>query len=236
MPAAASKAAQARADYRRELERINRNLSRIAKEGKTVPASMLPRVVKRPTQASVERLRKITGRDITKAAVKLEDFEGVAASRYTLPPTEKQLERERKRRRKRKRKPSPPESPELPEEPEGEDDITFADILRAQITAAINEISVPVFRERLREMLAALSDEELVKLWDSAGTEIIDKIHALQLYIDGLHNKGVQDRDIIQYAFSAFSAIVELLTGRPPSAELSLAVNDAIIEVEEYEE
>lgn len=255
---AESKAAKARVEYRRELQRINRQLNRLAKEGRAVPASALPKPVKRPTEKSVERLKNVKGRELRARSKPIEEITGAvpAATTYKLPPTEKQLQRARKakktapttRAKKPKRArptkpqvaPAPPE-PQVPqfEETEEVDYPTRAQLVYARLRDAIGTIKVPLFKTELLNALNALTDSELLSKWDST----VDKDRkALEEFADYVNNfldsqrqKGYDFDDAvaitIDRCYARFDLIYYILTDTRVSADIAAAANDIIMGV-----
>lgn len=225
-----SKAAQARADYRHELKRINRNIARLAKVGKIIPASMLPHEVKRPTQASVERLRKIKGRSLTAAAVPFGVSGVVPAEKYKIP---RQKQSTRKKPTK-KSAPKPPRAPKLarveePKEVEEREEIpTRYDLIYERLAEPIRSINVTFFRDSLLQALREVPPLELSQRWDDTIASDRKEIEEFKSYVNFLkENFGWSDAKNVEYNNKWYSTVYQIITGREMPADVSAKLNDA---------
>lgn len=225
-----SKAAQARADYRHELERINRNIARLAKVGKIIPASLLPHEVKRPTAASVERLRKITGRSLTAVAVPVGVSGVVPAEKYKIPKqktvTRKKLTKKSAPKPPRVPKPEPVEEPEETEE--REELPTRYDLIYERLADPIRSINVTFFRDSLLQALREVPPLELSQRWDDTVVSDRKEIEEFKSYVNFLkENFGWSDAKNVEYNTKWYLTVYQIITGREMPADVSAKLNDA---------
>lgn len=254
-----SRAAQARADYRRELQRINRELKTLAKEGRAVPQKLLPRIVKTPTPKSVERLKAVKGRELRKSSQPLAEILGAVpiAEPYKLPPTEKQLSKIRKAARaakpKQPRKPktaktAPEPAPEAQEvAPETTEDETPEEepperwqIIKEWLREPIARIKVDYFRSTLLNMLDTIPHHELIINWDltndtdrRALDEIADYINVVydNLTNDPRYSLDQAIAEAMGRTYHKYKQAWWILSGTTVPADVARAVNDIIMGV-----
>ena len=98
--------------YRRERQRIQRQINRMAKRGYDVP-QLLPKIPKLITQASVRRLKKIT----TEKLYKESRFIDIETGEILTSKEGQALERSRRKKSKQKVQ-APPPTPVAPPEPD----------------------------------------------------------------------------------------------------------------------
>lgn len=98
--------------YRRERQRIQRQINRMAKRGYDVP-QLLPKIPKLITQASVRRLKKIT----TEKLYKESRFIDIETGEILTSKEGQELERSRRKKPKQKVQ-APPPTPVAPPEPD----------------------------------------------------------------------------------------------------------------------
>ena len=92
--------------YRKERQRIQRQINRMTKRGYDVP-ELLPKIPKKITEASVRRLKKLTTEKLYKESTFI-DFE---TGEILTSEEGQKLEKTRRRKPKRKEKPSLPTPP-----------------------------------------------------------------------------------------------------------------------------
>lgn len=92
--------------YRKERQRIQRQINRMTKRGYDVP-ELLPKIPKKITEASVRRLKKLTTEKLYKES-RFIDFE---TGEILTSEEGQKLEKTRRRKPKRKEQPSPPTPP-----------------------------------------------------------------------------------------------------------------------------
>lgn len=256
---AESKAAKARVEYRRELQRINRQLNKLSKEGKAVPAAALPKPVKRPSQKTVERLKRVKGAQLRKISKPIEEFTGaVPAEPYKLPPTEKQLQRAKKAKKptspKRPKKTAPQPPPPAPapasepvaelepsEEPEGRDEEypTRAQLVYERFRTAIDAIGIPLFRHELLNVLDSLTEDELLSKWDTTADEDRKSLEDFAEYVNnvfadlqaGGHSEDTALQMTIERCYHRFDLVYYILTNSSVPADIAAAANDIIMGV-----
>lgn len=222
-----SKAAQARADYRRELKRINRNINRLAKVGKIIPASVLPHEVKRPTPASVERLRKITGRALTAAAVPTGAAGVVPAEKYTIPK-EKPISRKKPIKKKAPKPKSRPKPAQAEKVEEPEELPTRYDLIYERLAEPIRSIKVDFFRASLLRALQDVPPLELTTRWDDTIVSDRKEIEEFKTYVNFLmENFGWSDARNVEYNTKWYLTVYQIITGREMPADVSAKLNDA---------
>lgn len=98
--------------YRRERQRIQRQINRMSKRGYDVP-QLLPKIPKLITQASVRRLKKIT----TEKLYKESRFIDIETGEILTSKEGQELERSRRKKPKQKVQ-APPPTPIVPPEPD----------------------------------------------------------------------------------------------------------------------
>ena len=98
--------------YRRERQRIQRQINRMAKRGYDVP-QLLPKIPKLITQASVRRLKKLT----TEKLYKESRFIDIETGEILTSKEGQELERSRRKKPKQKVQ-APPPTPIAPPEPD----------------------------------------------------------------------------------------------------------------------
>lgn len=126
-----SKLTPTQQEYRRERQRIQRQINRMTKRGYDVP-DLLPKIPKNITQASVRRLKKITTEKLYKES-RFIDFE----TGEILTSKEGQtLERSRRKKPKHKVQ-APPPTPVAPPEP---DYVMFDNQILTVFTMEMTEI------------------------------------------------------------------------------------------------
>lgn len=254
-----SRAAQARADYRRELQRINRELKTLAKEGRAVPQKALPRIIKTPTAKSVERLKSVKGRELRKISQPLAEILGAVptADPYKLPPTEKQLSKLRKAARaakpKQSRKPkraktAPEPTPEVEEvAAETTEDETPKEelperwqIIKERLREPIARIKVDYFRTSLLDLLGTLTPLELVTNWDLTDDSDRQALDDIAGYINVVYDNLTNDRRYSQdqaisetmgRTYHKYKEAWNILSGTAVPADIARAANDIIMGV-----
>lgn len=254
-----SRAAQARADYRRELQRINRELKTLAKEGRAVPQKTLPRIVKTPTPQSVERLKSVKSRELRRISQPLAEFPGTVptAEPYKLPPTEKQLSKIRKAARAAKPKqPRKPKGTKITPEPTQEAEEVATEttedetpeeepperwqIIKERLREPIARIKVDYFRTTLLNLLDTLTPLELTTKWDltdDSGRRELDEIaDYINVVYDNLTNDPRYSRELaigetMGRTYRLYRQAWAILSGTGVPAEIAGAANDIIMGV-----
>lgn len=117
--------------YRRERQRIQRQINRMTKRGYDVP-QLLPKIPKLITQASVRRLKKIT----TEKLYKESRFVDIETGEILTSKEGQKLERSRRRKPKQKVQ-APPPIPVAPPEP---DYVMFDNQILTVFTMEMTEI------------------------------------------------------------------------------------------------
>lgn len=117
--------------YRRERQRIQRQINRMAKRGYDVP-QLLPKIPKLITQASVRRLKKLT----TEKLYKESRFIDIETGEILTSKEGQTLERSRRKKSKQKVQ-APPPTPVAPPEP---DYVMFDNQILTVFTMEMTEI------------------------------------------------------------------------------------------------
>lgn len=107
-----SKLTPTQQEYRKERQRIQRQINRMTKRGYDVP-ELLPKIPKKITEASVRRLKKLT----TEKLYKESRFIDTETGEILTSKEGQELERSRRKKPKPKVQ-APPPSPVAPQEPE----------------------------------------------------------------------------------------------------------------------
>lgn len=157
--------------YRKERRRIQNAMNRLEKQGYVLPEDLLPSMPKKVTQASINRLKKITSESIYKKSKKL-DFEtgeitsGIAAR----DKARSQRAKEAARRRSFKQEYVSPqfytEPPQYTTFPSGADIII--NNFRSDVIGRFPESAGPILNRWLDGLLAQQDKEDVANMLETA--------------------------------------------------------------------
>lgn len=157
--------------YRKERRRIQNAMNRLEKQGYVLPEDLLPSIPKKVTQASINRLEKITSESIYKKSKKL-DFE----TGETIPgivardKARSQRAKEAARRRSFKQEYASPqfytEPPQYTTFPSGADIIISN--FRSDVIGRFPESAGPILNRWLDGLLAQQDKEDVANMLETA--------------------------------------------------------------------
>ena len=157
--------------YRKERRRIQNAMNRLDKQGYVLPEDLLPSIPKKVTQASINRLKKITSESIYKKSKKL-DFEtgeaipGIVAR----DKARSQRAKEAARRRSFKQEYASPqfytEPPQYTTFPSGADIIISN--FRSDVIGRFPESAGPILNRWLDGLLAQQDKEDVANMLETA--------------------------------------------------------------------
>ena len=168
------KPTQLQLDYKKQVKRLKQAIRRAEKRGYIVPDNIIPKQPKRITSKSIERLKKITAKDIYKKSEKL-DFEtgelipGEKARKLERSESAKKAARTRKEKRYNKQKgESEYYVPDYETFPSG------ADIVISNFRAEASrfpEVAQPIVNQWLNRLLNDYSKEDVAEMLENAAEQ-----------------------------------------------------------------
>lgn len=165
--------------YRKERRRIQNAMNRLEKQGYVLPEDLLPSIPKKVTQASINRLKKITSESIYKNSKKL-DFETgeITPGIVARDKARSQRAKEAARRRSFKQEYASPqfytEPPQYTTFPSGADIII--NNFRSDVIGRFPESAGPILNRWLDGLLAQQDKEDVANMLETAAANgvIID--------------------------------------------------------------
>lgn len=165
--------------YRKERRRIQNAMNRLEKQGYVLPEDLLPSIPKKVTQASINRLKKITSESIYKKSKKL-DFETgeITPGIVARDKARSQRAKEAARRRSFKQEYASPqfytEPPQYTTFPSGADIII--NNFRSDVIGRFPESAGPILNRWLDGLLAQQDKEDVANMLETAAANgvIID--------------------------------------------------------------
>ena len=157
--------------YRKERRRIQNAMNRLEKKGYVLPEDLLPSMPKKVTQASINRLKKITSESIYKKSKKL-DFETgeITPGIVARDKARSQRAKEAARRRAFKQEYGSPqvytEPPQYPTFPSGADIII--NNFRSDVIGRFPESAGPILNRWLDGLLAQQDKEDVANMLETA--------------------------------------------------------------------
>lgn len=157
--------------YRKEHRRIQNAMNRLEKQGYVLPEDLLPSIPKRVTQASINRLKKITSESIYKKSKKL-DFETgeITPGIVARDKARSQRAKEAARRRAFKQEYASPqvytEPPKYTTFPSGADIII--NNFRSDVIGRFPESAGPILNRWLDDLLAQQDKEDVANMLETA--------------------------------------------------------------------
>ena len=156
--------------YRKERRRIQNAMNRLEKQGYVLPEDLLPSIPKRVTQASINRLKKITSESIYKKSKKL-DFETseITPGIVARDKARSQRAKEAARRAFKQEYASPQvytEPPKYTTFPSGADIII--NNFRSDVIGRFPESAGPILNRWLDDLLAQQDKEDVANMLETA--------------------------------------------------------------------
>lgn len=157
--------------YRKERRRIQNTMNRLEKQGYVLPEDLLPSMPKKVTQASINRLKKITSESIYKKSKKL-DFETgeITPGIVARDKARSQRAKEAARRRAFKQEYVSPqvytEPPQYTTFPSGADIII--NNFRSDVIGRFPESAGPILNRWLDGLLAQQDKEDVANMLETA--------------------------------------------------------------------
>lgn len=157
--------------YRKERRRIQNAMNRLEKQGYVLPEDLLPSIPKKVTQASINRLKKITSESIYKKSKKL-DFETgeITPGIVARDKARSQRAKEAARRRSFKQEYVSPrvytEPPQYTTFPSGADIII--NNFRSDVIGRFPESAGPILNRWLDGLLAQQDKEDVANMLETA--------------------------------------------------------------------
>lgn len=159
--------------YRKERRRIQNAMNRLEKQGYVLPEDLLPSMPKKITQASINRLKKITSESIYKKSKKL-DFETgeITPGIVARDKARSQRAKEAARRRAFKQEYASPqvytEPPKYTTFPSGADIII--NNFRSDVIGRFPESAGPILNRWLDGLLAQQDKEDVANMLETAAS------------------------------------------------------------------
>ena len=170
----AKKLTQLQLDYKKQVKRLKQAVRRAEKRGYIVPENVIPKQPKRITKKSVERLKKITTKEIYSKSEKL-DFETGELIPGEVARKQERSEAAKKAAKTRKEKRYNAEKGESEYyEPQYETFPSGADIIignfRAEM-ARFPEVAYPIVTQWLDRLLRDYSKEDVAEMLENAAAQ-----------------------------------------------------------------
>lgn len=170
----AKKLTQLQLDYKKEVKRLKQAVRRAEKRGYIVPENVIPKQPKRITKKSVERLKKITTKEIYSKSEKL-DFETGELIPGEVARKQERSESAKKAAKTRKEKRYNAEKGESEYyEPQYETFPSGADIIIGNFKAEMTrfpEVAQPIVNQWLDRLLRDYSKEDVAEMLENASAQ-----------------------------------------------------------------
>lgn len=215
----AKKLTQLQLDYKKQVKRLKQAVRRAEKRGYIVPENVIPKQPKRITKKSVERLKKITTKEIYSKSEKL-DFETGELIPGEVARKQERSESAKKAAKTRKEKRYNAEKGESEYyEPQYETFPSGADIIIGNFKAEMTrfpEVAQPIVNQWLDRLLRDYSKEDVAEMLENASAQGL-----------GVDYSIVYREDLI---LDRLSEMLDLLPGASTGNKID------IMEAMEYEE
>lgn len=170
----AKKLTQLQLDYKKQVKRLKQAVRRVEKRGYIVPENVIPKQPKRITKKSVERLKKITTKEIYSKSEKL-DFETGELIPGEVARKQERSESAKKAAKTRKEKRYNAEKGESEYyEPQYETFPSGADIIIGNFKAEMTrfpEVAQPIVNKWLDRLLRDYSKEDVAEMLENAASQ-----------------------------------------------------------------
>lgn len=207
--------------YQQQINRINKRLEELAKEGYNIVGDFTPTIPKKPTRKQVEALKKITPEALRRMADKKYNID-IGTGKQITQKVAKSKKVDYRKKPVSARPPKPPKKQKAPSETErvaDEGDLIYdaiTDILNQPYSAGLN-ISPEIYydnQQALKELLDSVIAKDgldaVLQRFADAGTAIIDAVQGFAYASDG-------NADYMQSWYS----FAEILTGGNVSYDVS---------------
>lgn len=170
----AKKLTQLQLDYKKQVKRLKQAVRRAEKRGYIVPENVIPKQPKKITQKSVERLKKITTKEIYSKSEKL-DFETGELIPGEVAREQERSEAAKKAAKTRKEKRYNAEKGESEYyEPQYDTFPSGADIIIGNFKAEMSrfpEVAQPIANQWLDRLLIDYSKEDVAEMLENAAAQ-----------------------------------------------------------------
>lgn len=170
----AKKLTQLQLDYKKQVKRLKQAVRRAEKRGYIVPENVIPKQPKRITKKSVERLKKITTKEIYSKSEKL-DIETGELTPGEVARKQERSESAKKAAKTRKEKRYNAEKGESEYyEPQYETFPSGADIIIGNFKAEMTrfpEVAQPIVNKWLDRLLRDYSKEDIAEMLENAASQ-----------------------------------------------------------------
>ena len=207
--------------YQQQINRINKRLDELAKEGYNIVGDFTPTTPKKPTRKQVEALKKVTPEALRRMADKKYNID-IGTGKQITQKVAKSKKVDYRKKPVSARPPKPPKKQKAPRETErvaDEGDLIYdaiTDILNQPYSAGLN-ISPEIYydnQQALKDLLDSVIAKDgldtVLKRFADAGTAVIDAVQGFAYASDG-------NADYMQ----SWNSFVEILTGGNVSDDVS---------------
>lgn len=207
--------------YQQQINRINKRLEELAKEGYNIVGDFTPTIPKKPTRKQVEALKKVTPEALRRMADKKYNID-IGTGKQITQKVAKSKKVDYRKKPVSARPPKSPKKQKAPRETErvaDEGDLIYdaiTDILNQPYSAGLN-ISPEIYydnQQALKDLLDSVIAKDgldaVLKRFADAGTAIIDAVQGFAYASDG-------NADYMQSWYS----FAEILTGGNVSYDVS---------------
>ena len=207
--------------YQQQINRINKRLEELAKEGYNIVGDFTPTIPKKPTRKQVEALKKVTPGALRRMADKKYNID-IGTGKQITQKVAKSKKVDYRKKPVSARPPKPPKKQKAPRETErvaDEGELIYdaiTDILNQPYSAGLN-ISPKIYYENLQALKDLLEStiakdglDTVLKRFADAGTAVIDAVQGFAYGSDGKD-------DYMQNWYS----FAEILTGGNVSYDVS---------------
>ena len=207
--------------YQQQINRINKRLEELAKEGYNIVGDFTPTIPKKPTRKQVEALKKVTPEALRRMADKKYNID-IGTGKQITQKVAKSKKVDYRKKPVSARPPKPPKKQKAPRETErvaDEGELIYdaiTDILNQPYSAGLN-ISPEIYydnQQALKDLLDSVIAKDgldtVLKRFADAGTSVIDAVQGFAYASDG-------NADYMQSWYS----FAEILTGGNVSYDVS---------------
>ena len=207
--------------YQQQINRINKRLEELAKEGYNIVGDFTPTIPKKPTRKQVEALKKVTPEALRRMADKKYNID-IGTGKQITQKVAKSKKVDYRKKPLSARPPKPPKKQKAPRETElvaDEGELIYdaiTDILNQPYSAGLN-ISPEIYydnQQALKDLLDSVIAKDgldtVLQRFADAGTAIIDAVQGFAYASDG-------NADYMQSWYS----FAEILTGGNVSYDVS---------------
>ena len=207
--------------YQQQINRINKRLEELAKEGYNIVGDFTPTIPKKPTRKQVEALKKVTPEALRRMADKKYNID-IGTGKQITQKVAKSKKVDYRKKPVSARPPKPPKKQKAPRETErvaDEGDLIYdaiTDILNQPYSSGLN-ISPEIYydnQQALKDLLDSVIAKDgldtVLQRFADAGTAIIDAVQGFAYASDG-------NADYMQSWYS----FAEILTGGNVSYDVS---------------